>query len=160
MPRLLLAGQIGDPTAALPGGAGAKLYVLNVDSYGQQVSSTGKADSLLRFESDDYPILGDGGRTLLRRIYVKIAYKGSCLLRVTPRVDVNTVLATQSWSLGPSLVRQVRVLDVKVARVCSFAGIRFDVVTRNQLVEIMGLACAHKPLSQAADFVAGTEAST
>lgn len=160
MPQLLLAGQIGDPSSALPAGAGAKLYVLNVDSYGQQVASTGGADSLLRYESDDYPILGDGGRTVLRRIHVKIAYKGSCLLRVTPRIDVNTLLTSRSWSLGPSLVRQVRVLDLEVARVCSFAGIRFDVVTRNQLVEIMGLAASHKPLSQTADYVAGSESST
>lgn len=160
MSQLLLAGQIGDPTTGLPGGAGSKLWVLNVASYGQQVASTGGSDSLLRYDSDDYPILGDAGRTVLRRLYVKVAYKGSCLLRLTPRIDVNTLLTARSFQLGPALVRQVKVLDVAVARVCSYAGVQFEVVTRNELVEILGIACAHKPLSQAADYVAGSEAQT
>lgn len=157
--QILLTGQIGDPTVGLPGGKGAKLYTLSVTSYGQQVASTGGSDSLFLYDSDDYPILGEGGRTLLRRLYVKVAYKGACLVRLTPRIDVNALLTPRSWSLADTLTRQVKVLDLAVARVCTFAGFRMQVITRTGLVELLGLACAHKPLAQAADYAAGTESN-
>jgi hypothetical protein len=158
--QILLTGQIGDPTQGLPGGKGAKLFALSAGSYGQQVASTGGSDSLFLYDSDDYPILGEGGRTLLRRLYVKIAYKGTCLVRLTPRLDVNILLGPRSWQLGDALVRQVKVLDLAVARVCTFAGFRMQVITRTGQVELLGLACAHRPLTQSADFAAGSEASS
>lgn len=156
MSQFLVLGQIGDPTAALPGGAGAELWYLSQDSYGQQVASIGGADSLMRVDTDDYSILTPTGRTLLRRLYVTVAFQGTCVLAVTPRIDFNTLLTAQEFALGPSVTRQIRVLDVFVARVCSYVGIRLDLVTRNGRVELLGLGCAHKPLAPAADYVAGS----
>ncbi len=157
MSQFLVLGQIGDPTAALPGGAGSKLWYLSPDSYGQQVASTGGLDSLLRYDTDDYPVLGDAGRTLLRRLFVKIAYSvGAAVVKVTPRIDYNTLLTPKTFSVGAPMTRRFESLDVEVARVCSYVGARIEVLSRAGLVEILGLACAHKPLAQAADYVAGT----
>jgi len=157
MSQFLILGQIGDPSAGLPGGAGSELWYLNPSSYGQQVSSIGLIDSLGRYDSDDYPLLSPAGRTLLRRIFVTIAYKGTCAVSVTPRIDFNTMLPAQVFPLPAAATRQIRVLDVVVARACSYAGVRLDVTSRNDRVEFLGLAAAHKPLAQAADFVAGSE---
>jgi len=162
MPEILVAGQVGDPTLGLPSGKGAKLFWLNPASFGQTTKSImGATDAKLRFESDDYPILSEAGRTILRRLFVRVAFRGSCILQVTPRIDFNEPLTPETWEFtSTTTVRVVRVLDTKVARVCSYAGVRVDVLSRDGAVEILGLACAHKPLAQAADLVAGSEVST
>lgn len=158
MSQFLVLGQIGDPSSALPGGAGSELWYLNPTSYGQQVASIGLADSLLLYDSDDYPILSPAGRTILRRLFVTIAYKGTCNLTVTPRIDFNTTLAPQAFALPAAATRQTRVLDVLTARACSYVGVRLGVASRSDRVEFLGLAAAHRPLAQAADYVAGSEA--
>jgi len=157
MSQFLVLGQIGDPTAGLPGGAGAELWYLNPSSYGQQVTSIGLVDSLARYDSDDYPILSPAGRTILRRLFVTIAYKGAGGLTVTPRIDFNTFLAPQAFPLPAATARRTLVLDVVLARVCSYAGVRIDVTSRSDRIELLGLAATHKPLAQAADLVAGSE---
>ncbi len=157
MSQFLVLGQIGDPASGLPGGAGSELWYLSPDSYGQQVASIGLADSLLRYDSDDYPILTPAGRTLLRRLFLTIAYTGTCVLNVRPRIDFNTLLAVQSFTPPAATTRVVRVLDIVAARACSYAGVRADITSRNGRVELLGLACAHRPLAQAADSVAGSE---
>jgi hypothetical protein len=158
MSQFLVLGQIGDPTVGLPGGAGAELWYLKPTSYGQQVTSIGLVDSLARYDSDDYPILSPAGRTLLRRLFVTIAYKGACAIEVTPRIDFNTLLSAQAFTLPATAVRKTHVLDVVLARACSYVGVRLDVTSRNDRVEFLGLAAAHRPLAQAADYVAGSEA--
>lgn len=162
MAQYLIAGQIGDPTVVLPGGAGAKLWILSPLSFGGQVASTGGSDSLLRYDSDDYAITGDGGRTRARRLYVKVGFDGPCLVRFTPRIDFQTLLTGSSWTLTPLVVgqRTVKVIDLVIARVASYLGLQAEVVTRSGRFQVLGLSCAHQPLAGAATSVAGSEAAT
>lgn len=157
MAERLCLGEIGDPGAALPGGAGAQIFYLSEESYGQQVTSTGGEDSLFRLETDEYAIAGEHARTILRRIFVKVTWEqGPHGVDVTPLIDGGQPLPAESFTLEAVTRRTTKVLDVKVARVVSLVAVRVDVVARTGRVGVASLSCAHKPLAAPADYVAGT----
>lgn len=152
-----MAGQIGDPTAALPGGAGSELYRLSEGTYGQQVSGIpGASDSLLRIQTDDVPIAGLSARTRFRRIYVTVGWDdGAPVLAITPVVDFNTKLGAVQYLLPTTSTPKKRVLEYRLARVGTYLGVIVDVLSRTGLVEVGPIQAAHLPLELAAPAVAG-----
>jgi hypothetical protein len=156
--EFLVAGQIGDPTLALPGGAGTAIYLLSEDSYGQQAQSTGGADSLARIQTGDIPVAGRGGRGILRRIYVEVVWDdGNPVLRITPVVNFNELLEPQNFELPNTAVQKRRTLVYKSARPCSFVGVIVEVLSRQGLTEVGPIHVAVRPLSGASEFIRPTQ---
>ncbi len=157
MPQFLMAGQIGDPTVALPGGAGSTLYLLSGDSYGQQVLSTGGDDSLASIKTDDVAIGKRGGRVMLRRIYTEVVWDdGNPVVRVTPTVNFSEVLEPQTFSLPNTAVTRRATLVYKAARVCTFVNVLLEVLARQGLLEFGPIEGAVVPLLGAAPLVGRT----
>jgi len=158
MPETLLAGQVGDPTLTLPSGKGAKLYKLSTGTFGQQVTSTGGIDSPLRIEGDDYPLVSNVARVIVRRLYVRVGYStGQVVLTITPVIDFFQGVAPKSFTLSPGTSPRVRVLEVEMARAASYLRPRVDVLSRAGPFELLGWWAAHVPLEDPAVFVAGDQ---
>lgn len=157
MPEFLLVGQIGDPTAALPGGAGAELYRLTDGVYGQQLTSIpGSSDQLMKIQTDDVPVAGKGARTRLRRIYVTVGWDdGAPVLQITPVIDRDTRLAAVQYALATTSTPKTAVLEYKLARVGTYLGCIVEVLSRSGLVEIGPIECAHQILESGAPTIAG-----
>jgi hypothetical protein len=157
MPEYLMVGQVGDPSVALPGGAGAELYRLSAGTYGQQLTSIpGSTDQLLKIQTDDVPVAGKGARTRYRRIYVTVSWDdGAPVLQITPVIDRDTMLAAVQYVLPTASTPKTRVLEYKIARVGTYIGCIVEVLSRSGLVEIGPIEIAHQVLEAGAPTVAG-----
>lgn len=153
MASWLVAGEIGDPTQSLPAGAGAKLFYLANATYGNQVASTGGSDSLLYVRTDDVPMLGEGGRALARRMFVKFFYEGTVTISVQPIIDFIYPQAAVTKSYPQPNGRVVRDLTVPLAVTGTHHAALIQVLARTGAVGIMQVQAAGVPLAQAADYI-------
>src|ERR1051325_1768195 len=121
MPELLVIGDGQDPTAGvIATGVGGNLFVYTEGSYGHQKQASGDiishpqlVDSFLRVDTDDYAIAGKTARVLVRRLFVTVVRdNGLVQWKITPRLDFQTYLAPQLFTVQAVTQRRTTVLAV------------------------------------------------
>lgn len=154
MAELLCLGQIDN--AASPGAAAGKVYYKSLAGYG---SSVGTNDVKLVFETQDFAPMGPLGRCIARRLHVAIEYGGSVSIRVTPITDFQDSQASYQFDItAPSVGRNRKVLDVPMAKACTYVRCKVEVLSRSGLVWLHGVRLAHRPLATAYEQIAGKDA--
>ena len=116
MSETLLMGQAGTNAS--------EIWRLDESSYGNPVATVAR----LRTESPDFEPI-PGGQVLARRIFVPIAYKGDCTIRVTPIVDFKTELAPTTKSFSQPSRRRRAVIEAKAAKLCTYIRVRVEVLS-------------------------------
>lgn len=152
MAELLCVGQIG--ADAIPVSEAGKFYYKVATSYGVP---GGAIDPTLVFESQDFAPMGQVGRCIARRLYVAIEYAGSCTVRITPITDLNDSQPPTSFSLVAPSGRKRIVLEVPLAKPCTYVRCKFEVLARTGLVWLHGIRLAHLPLASNYEQVAGAD---
>src|SRR5258708_23774014 len=163
MPELFVLGDAQDPTAGvIQVGYGGNLFVYTDGSYGHQTDWAGDIishpaikDSLLRVDTDDYAVAGKPAQVVARRLFITVVRDaGLVQWRITPRIDFQTLLAPQLFTVQATNARKVTVLKVKLARVCTYIGAKIEVYNRKGPARIVGIAVAYVPLAIATPLAA------
>lgn len=144
MPELLALGQINNQTA--PSGAAGQVFYKAKNSYG---SSVGTNDVALVFECQDFAPAGPTGHVEARRLYVTIEYDNALTIQVTPITDFNNTQLGQTFTLAPPGFRKRTVIEVPMAKSCTYVRIQVSVLSRAGLFWVLGARVAFRPLSKA-----------
>lgn len=137
MPQTLLLGQIGDAGASPV--AGAKVFYLSRDSYGNQVASTGGADGPLAEETEELYPADDGGEVTLRRCFLRLAIQfGTCNIRVTVIVDNKRQVAQVAFTIPtPAVGREIHTLEIPCAARCNSVRLLVERITNTSRLELL-----------------------
>lgn len=153
MPELLCLGQIHDSSA--PSSAAAEVYYKSNNGYG---SSYGTNDVTMVFETQDFPPMGPIGRCIARRFHVTIEHGGAISVTITPITDFNDEQPSHSFTLNESdLGRRREVLDVPMAKACTYVRCKIEVTSRTGLFYLHGVRLAFRPLTESYEEVAGSD---
>ena len=144
MSETLLMGEAGTNAS--------QIWRLDPASYGNPV--TGSAP-LYTESPDSEPI--PGAQVTVRRIFLPIAYKGDCTIRVTPIVDFDTELAPTTKSFSQPAKRKRAVIEAKAAKLCTYIRVRVEVLSCTGRVEVFTPRLGILPVSKMAETIAGPD---
>lgn len=144
MPELLALGQVDNQTA--PGNHAGKIFYKSKNSFG---SSVGTNDVPLAFECQDFAPAGATGHIEARRLYLTIEYDNALTLQITPITDFNNPQPGKTVSFSPPGFRRRTIVEVEMAKSCTYIRIQVTVLSRGGLFWLHGARVAFRPLSKA-----------
>lgn len=134
MPELMVVGSIVNE--ATPSGEGGHVYVEST-GYGNSAG----VDNRLLFRSVPYAPAGPDGRVVGRGCSVLIGFDAACRVRLTPLLDLNTLLTERAVTkafVAPGRYVQ-RPIDCTFARVLTYFAIQVEVLERAGPVDVSNL---------------------
>lgn len=153
MAELLCLGQADN--AAAPASAAGEVYYKSQTGFGE---SYGSNDVALLFETQDFAPMGPIGKLVARRLHVTVEYGGAVAVRITPITDFGDEQSSTTISLSaPVGGRARKVLDVPMAKACTYIRCRVEVLLREGLFWLHGVRLAYRPLTETYEEIAGSD---